>query len=415
MNETALLKYDNMLQSMKDAGVEVWLSIDVAGVDFPAIYKEEFGAWLDERMVNEYVSWATFLFDRYSSQVTNWFSFHEPDTFCSTVVNTWRYNAPRPNENDTTTMDYQHDHYNCIHNMLRGHARFSRHIKASGLENATLSIISGADWPIPNTESDADIAASDRLMIWQLGSWIEPTVTGDYPPEMRAAAGDRLPQFTNEEKEMLKNSSTYAGVDHYTNQIVEAKDVDNVYCEYNVSSLQDAMTSDICINYYLDCDDERCGPLVNPEGGDKMSYFRRYPEGLGNVLRWMGKRWPGMKLLVAENGVGLDECSNGDVFSSGDVECSVNDDYRVQFLTDYWSEAYKAKVEDGVNLAGIFHWSFLDNLEWGSGYASHFGLVHVDHTTDELKRTVKKSGHWFSDVVKEGGFVVDDDKQRKAK
>ena len=67
---------------MKDAGVEVWLSIDVAGVDFPAIYKEEFGAWLDERMVNEYVSWATFLFDRYSSQVTNWFSFHEPDTFC---------------------------------------------------------------------------------------------------------------------------------------------------------------------------------------------------------------------------------------------------------------------------------------------------------------------------------------------
>jgi beta-glucosidase len=49
---------------------------------------------------------------------------------------------------------------------------------------------------------------------------------------------------------------------------------------------------------------------------------------------------------------------------------------RVSKLRSVWTEAHKA-IRDGAKLAGIFHWSFLDNLEWGSGYSLHFGLVFV--------------------------------------
>ena len=40
----------------------------------------------------------------------------------------------------------------------------------------------------------------------------------------------------------------------------------------------------------------------------------------------------------------------------------------------------------------------MDNFEWGAGYRGRFGLVHVDY--DTLKRTVKRSGYFYRDVIR---------------
>jgi beta-glucosidase len=48
-------------------------------------------------------------------------------------------------------------------------------------------------------------------------------------------------------------------------------------------------------------------------------------------------------------------------------------------------------------MAGYFAWSLLDNLEWTSGYAQRFGLVWVDHDTQQ--RIPKASGHWYRDRI----------------
>ena len=39
----------------------------------------------------------------------------------------------------------------------------------------------------------------------------------------------------------------------------------------------------------------------------------------------------------------------------------------------------------------------MDNFEWGLGYSRRFGLVHVDHATQQ--RTPKASAHWYRDVI----------------
>jgi beta-glucosidase len=44
----------------------------------------------------------------------------------------------------------------------------------------------------------------------------------------------------------------------------------------------------------------------------------------------------------------------------------------------------------------------MDNFEWALGYAPRFGLVYVDYKT--FKRTIKDSGRWFADVVRNNGF-----------
>ena len=43
----------------------------------------------------------------------------------------------------------------------------------------------------------------------------------------------------------------------------------------------------------------------------------------------------------------------------------------------------------------------MDNFEWSHGYTKTFGLVSVDR--DDLRRTPKKSYHWFADLVRRRG------------
>jgi len=56
---------------------------------------------------------------------------------------------------------------------------------------------------------------------------------------------------------------------------------------------------------------------------------------------------------------------------------------------------------------GYFHWSLMDNFEWSLGYAPRFGLVYVDYMT--LKRTIKDSGRWYANLIKENGLEIDGD------
>jgi beta-glucosidase len=58
----------------------------------------------------------------------------------------------------------------------------------------------------------------------------------------------------------------------------------------------------------------------------------------------------------------------------------------------------RAKKE-GVNVNGYFVWTFTDNFEWAEGYHPRFGLVHIDFATQ--KRTIKNSGYWYSNFLKQ--------------
>lgn len=52
----------------------------------------------------------------------------------------------------------------------------------------------------------------------------------------------------------------------------------------------------------------------------------------------------------------------------------------------------------GYPVAGYFIWSLLDNLEWNEGFEKRFGIVHVDHGTQE--RTEKDSGNWYREFLR---------------
>ena len=56
---------------------------------------------------------------------------------------------------------------------------------------------------------------------------MEPITHGDYPQTMKDNVGARLPSFTDEQKEKLKGSYDFVGVNYYTSAFVaHVEDVD---------------------------------------------------------------------------------------------------------------------------------------------------------------------------------------------
>ena len=64
-------------------------------------------------------------------------------------------------------------------------------------------------------------------------------------------------------------------------------------------------------------------------------------------------------------------------------------------------------IGDGVHVKGYYAWSLMDNFEWAMGYTEKFGLHSVNMTDPERKRTPKESALFYSRLVKQNGFVKD--------
>ncbi|MFY8194853.1 family 1 glycosylhydrolase [Novosphingobium sp. B1] len=66
-----------------------------------------------------------------------------------------------------------------------------------------------------------------------------------------------------------------------------------------------------------------------------------------------------------------------------------DDDALRQWLIPAALAELKRAINDGVPVRGYFHWSLIDNFEWGFGYHHRFGLHSFDRVT--FKRTAKPS------------------------
>lgn len=112
------------------------------------------------------------------------------------------------------------------------------------------------------------------------------------------------------------------------------------------------------------------------------------PDGLEELLMSVHTQFPDQPLMITENGAAFPDVVEGD---------RVRDPDRLDYLRRHFTAAHRA-MERGVDLRGYQVWSLLDNFEWSLGYSKRFGIVRVDY--DTLKRTVKDSGRWYSELVR---------------
>ncbi|MEV4063221.1 family 1 glycosylhydrolase [Nonomuraea dietziae] len=95
------------------------------------------------------------------------------------------------------------------------------------------------------------------------------------------------------------------------------------------------------------------------------------PDGLSELLIRLHHDYPGVPLMITENGAAFEDDAD-----------------RLAFLRDHLTAAHRA-IAAGAPLTGYLVWSFLDNFEWAHGYEPRFGIAHVDHAT--RRRTPRRA------------------------
>jgi beta-glucosidase len=100
------------------------------------------------------------------------------------------------------------------------------------------------------------------------------------------------------------------------------------------------------------------------------------PTGLYCFLKACAINGQGLPLMVLENGMAY-RARGGRVEARGDGAT------RDRFLQSYIYEVLRA-VKDGLPVKGYFHWSLVDNFEWGS-WEPRFGLYTIDRSRTPVK------------------------------
>lgn len=113
-----------------------------------------------------------------------------------------------------------------------------------------------------------------------------------------------------------------------------------------------------------------------------------YPEAIYEVLKWLQDDYGNPTVMITENGAAFE-----DTVVNGEVD----DPKRIAYLDGYINQVKRA-MDEGADITGYFAWSLIDNFEWAAGFAKRFGLIHVDHQTQQ--RIIKNSGRWYADLIK---------------
>ncbi|MBC2607253.1 GH1 family beta-glucosidase [Pelagicoccus albus] len=371
VNEEGIAFYNKLIDGLVEAGITPWVTL--FHWDLPLALQMEHDGLLNPEIANRFADYARICFQRFGDRVKNWITLNEP--WCSSFLGHGNgYFAPGRTCNS--------EPYVAAHNLLRSHAyivdAYRKEFQKE--QGGVIGITNNCDWREPKSDRPEDVAAAHRALEFFLGWFADPVYFGDYPASMRERVGERLPKFTAEDARLLKGSSDFFGLNHYTTMIA-SEPAEEVHGAGDIKGNGGMM------------EDQQVELSEDPSWEKTHMDWNIVPWGCRKILEWIDKRYGHPPIYITENGCAMP--------GEDDREVALNDTRRVEFLKGYLEACHQA-IENGVDLRGYMCWSMMDNFEWALGYSRRFGLHWVDFETGE--RQPKASAKWYSATVKANGF-----------
>lgn len=176
-----------------------------------------------------------------------------------------------------------------------------------------------------NQSNTEDIAAADRYLQFMLGWFAHPIfVDGDYPPALKTQIENKgnecshsvpaiLPAFTPDEKQRIRGTADFFGLNHYTSRLVNSSAGG---CSPGPEGVGD---------FHADVD-----PSWPSTASD---WIYSFPSGLRSLLNYISTEYlSSTKVPIYITGNGMPTEYSGD---------SLNDTSRVEYMSRYINEALK--------------------------------------------------------------------------
>jgi len=366
INKKAVAWYREYYSALKNSGIKVYATL--YHWELPQHLSEQ-GGWKNRRTIDVFIKHALAVQQELGDLIEEYFILNEP--WCSAMLG-HHLGIHAPGERDLTGA------LAAAHHLLLAQGVVLAEMSAKDPQ-AKIGTVLNTQPSYAATTSKADIRAA-QYADGYFNSWfLDPMFLGEYPAPMLELYGTAVPSFGRGDLEVMRVGPRLhaLGINYYSGDTV-AFDASEER-KYRTVPAPDCLRNDLNWPIYL--------PPHFPEGlYDMLSqiYFSYRAHGLP-------------KIYITENGM-------AEKSSAPEAGASVvNDDRRVAYFRGHLEQLHKA-VRRGIPVEAYLLWTLMDNYEWAEGYRpeSCFGIVHVDRAT--LKRTRKKSSHFYERVLREGAI-----------
>ncbi|ESW03970.1 hypothetical protein PHAVU_011G056300 [Phaseolus vulgaris] len=380
VNKAGINYYNNLINQLLKNGMEPYVTL--FHWDVPQALDDEYGGFLSPHIVDDFRDFAELCFKEFGDRVKHWITLNEPSTVAFDGYTVGDHAPGRCSDwqklnctgGDSGTEPYLVSHY-----LLLSHAAAANLYKTKYQESqkGLIGITLNSDWYLPASDDIADMDAARRALDFRFGWYMDPLTKGEYPTSMRHLVGNRLPRFSKEEAKQLKGSFDFLGLNHYS-----------TFYAANAPDLRGSKPS-LLKDSLANVTNQHDGRILCPLAAS--NWLCVYPRGLRQLLVYIKKNYNNPVIYITENG--FDEFNDPTL----SLEEKLLDTNRVDYLYRYLYYV-KMAIRDGVKVKGYFVWSFLDNMEWNSGYTVRFGFIFVDFKNG-LKRYPKLSAQWFKNFL----------------
>ncbi len=352
VNQKGLDFYDRLVDELLKNGIDPFVTL--YHWDMPYALEQK-GGFRNREIVQCFAEYADVLTRRLGDRVKNFMTLNEPQ--CQLNLG-YKYGIHAPGNKLT-----EEECAECMPNMLLCHG-VATDIIRKNVKDATVGFAACGEnfFPVRNDEKLVQKAYEynfGQTTPAALGWFTDPICLGRFPEVFLKKFPRAFEKVTQEDMKCISQPVDYVGFNIYTAEL-------------------------------LDLDEKGELKVVPTPDGTAMTAMSWpiYEDCMYWMLKFIWQRYQ-KPIVISENGM-----ANTDrVFLDG----KVHDPLRIDYMQRHIGAMERA-VNEGVDMRAYFAWSFMDNYEWAFGYERRFGLVHVDYQTQ--KRTVKDSGYWYRDFIK---------------
>uniref|UniRef100_A0ACD5WL71 Uncharacterized protein n=1 Tax=Avena sativa TaxID=4498 RepID=A0ACD5WL71_AVESA len=368
INEEGVAFYNNLIDFMIEKGIQPYATL--YHWDLPHNLHQTVGGWLSDKIVEYFALYAEACFANFGDRVKHWITINEP---LQTSLHGYGIGIFAPGVCESEAAEP----FLAAHHQILAHAAsvdvYRRKFKA--VQGGKVGFVVDCEWAEPASDQMEDQAAAARHIDFLLGWYLDPIYFGDYPESMRKGLGDRLPKFSEKDREFIRNKIDFIGLNHYTSKFIanqpkpQPKEI-HFFQARQIETMEKRSSG------------EKIGERAASE------WLLIVPWGIRKTINYIAKKYDNPIIYITENGMDDEDDP------SATIDQFLNDTKRVGFFKGYVGAVAEA-IKDGADVRGYFAWSFLDNFEWAQGFTKRFGIVYVDYKNG-LSRHPKASAKWFS-------------------
>ncbi len=373
-NEAGLQFYDDLFDELLKYGIEPVITL--SHFEMPNHLVKHYGSWANRQVIDFFVKFSQTVMERYQHKVKYWITFNEINNQRNWKLPIWGYcnsgmiytDYPNPEQ-----MMYQ-----VLHHQFVASAQV---VKLGHQINPDFKIGSMIHiMPLyPATCRPEDVLLAQELMREKY-LFSDVQVRGYYPSylikewqrkniQIEMAAGD--------EQILREGCADYLAISYYMTNIVSTQ---------KEQGQTTSLFENSRLNPYLPASD--WGWQIDPDG-------------LRVALSELYERYQ-KPIFIVENGLGaIDEVQ---------ADGSINDDYRINYLSEHIKAVATAINYDGVEVMGYTPWGCIDCVSFTTGeYKKRYGFIYVDKHDDgtgTMARSKKKSFYWYQQVIASNGQII---------